>query len=105
MEIPIRRRRHPFIKAGKKEIFEDGEIKPLEEIQPQKAFGDLTHDQRTTLKEKGIEFVEDSLIKSFGEAAATLQNLQKVNIVEPNYKRGPNITISTDKWKKPKSTK
>jgi len=97
-----------LIKAGKKEVFENGEVKSIDDIHPQEIFGDLTHDQKTILKEKGIKFVDDSVIKTFGQAVATpatLQNLKKVNIVEPNYKRGPNITISTDKWKKPKSTK
>jgi tRNA threonylcarbamoyladenosine biosynthesis protein TsaB len=94
-----------LIKAGKKEVFENNEIKPIDEIKPQKVFGDLMQKQISTLKENGIEFVQDSQIKTFGQAVATLQNLKKVNIVEPNYKRGPKITISKDKWKNPRHAK
>lgn len=96
-----------LIKAGRNEIFADGKLTPAEKIKAKKAYGDLLPAQKEMLKEKGIEFVPDSEIKSFGRAAVSLPpgKLKKVDLIKPDYRRGPQITISKDKWKKPRNPK
>lgn len=94
-----------LIKAGKKEVFMDEKLCALDDVDAEKVFGDLLPDQKSELEKRGIKFVKDSEIKSFGSACASLGKLEKADIIKPNYCRSPQITISKDKWKKQKSQK
>lgn len=62
------------------------------------------HDELISIvQEKKWTLIEGEKLQSFGEALLTegLSGLQKVETVEPFYLKGPNITLSSDPWKKP----
>ncbi|MFH1720548.1 MAG: tRNA (adenosine(37)-N6)-threonylcarbamoyltransferase complex dimerization subunit type 1 TsaB [Patescibacteria group bacterium] len=90
-----------LIKAGRREVFLDEKVREFdevaEELKGQKVFGDLLPEQ----KEK-VDLVDESGIRSFGEVIGEIKLGEPVDIIQPNYKRPPQITISKDKWKKQK---
>jgi len=62
------------------------------------------HDELTSIvHEKEWTLIPSEKFQTLGEALLTegLNGLQKVQIVEPLYLKTPNITLSTDPWKKP----
>jgi tRNA threonylcarbamoyl adenosine modification protein YeaZ len=62
------------------------------------------HDELISIaKEKNWILIEGEKLQTFGEALLTegLSGLQKAETVEPFYLKGPNITLSSDPWKKP----
>lgn len=87
-----------LIKAGRSEVFANGKLALIDKVKAKKVYGDLLLEQKKILKKNGVTFVTD--IKSFGQAVASISKFKKVKLVEPNYKRSPQITISKNKWKK-----
>lgn len=87
-----------LIKAGKKEVYFNGEIISIEGLQVENFFGDLTPGQKEQISGK---FIEESKLKSFAEVVAALDinKLEKVKVIKPNYVRKPQITKSKNKWK------
>lgn len=54
-------------------------------------------------KEKEWQIIPAEKLQTFAEALLTcgLSGMQKVEVIEPLYLKTPNITLSTDPWKKP----